>query len=127
MILSGTSVSDSVGSLAEVRDIISKRTMVLNTDTSMIPAIVWDSTTIFLMIPAPPGATSIAVSKSGTLKYTIRGYNGEVVQLTITEVAKWSAFADGYAKIRLRHADTSPKLGPCMAYANGGTLTITFS
>jgi hypothetical protein len=79
------------------------------------------------MIPVPPKATSVSVSKSGTLAYDIYDANGARVELTITEVSIWGSLVDGYAKVRLKHANTSPKVGPAVAYQKGGTLTVTFS
>lgn len=93
----------------------------------MIPALVWNSTTVYLMIPAPPNATSVSVSKSGTLTFNIRDANSATVGITVTEAVKWAGLDDGYAKIRLTHASTSPKVGPAVAYQNGGTLTVAFS
>ena len=94
----------------------------------MIPALVFDTTTIYLMIPAPPNATTVSASKSGTLVFAIKDANGTSIPITVTEVSTWGFLTDGYAKVRLKHADTSPKLGPAIAYQKtGGNLIVTFS
>lgn len=108
----------------ELMGALKTRTITLERDISMLPAIVWSNTDTFIMVPAPPLATSFSVTKSSSFKVLLKAQNKT---LTITQAKKWGGVTDGYAKIQLTYANTALTSATDIAYVADGTLTVTFS
>lgn len=102
--------------------------MTIANDRVMIPTLVWSSTVYFLLIPAPPNATSVSVSKNGTPVINLYAGLDNMIRTTVTEVEMWTNVEGGYAKVKVTHnGSSSLKPGPAIAYVIGsGTLTVTF-
>lgn len=108
----------------ELMDVLRDKTIIIGADVSMLPAAVWSNTDTFIMVPAPPLATSFSVSKTSTLRVMLKGQNKTV---SVTTAKKWGGVQDGYAKVQLTYATASLTQGPEIAYVLEGTLTIQFS
>ena len=112
------------GMYNELMGVLKDRTITIEKDISMLPAAVWSNTDTFIMIPAPPLATSFSVTKSSSFKVLLKGQNKT---LTVTTAKKWGGLTDGYAKIQLTYANTALTSGSEIAYVTEGSLTIQFS
>ncbi len=108
----------------EMLGALKNKTLTIDKDVSMTPGAVWSSTDAFMMVPAPPLATSFTVTKTGTLRIMFKGQNKTA---TITQAKKWGGLQDGYAKIQLTFATATVTQGPEILYCLDGTLTIQFS
>lgn len=108
----------------ELMGALKTRTITIDKDVSMLPAVVWNNTKTFIMVPAPPLATSFSITMSGTLRVVLYSQNKTV---TVTQAKKWGGVQDGYAKIQLTYPTASLTQGTETAYVLEGTLTVQFS
>lgn len=108
----------------ELMGALKDKTVIIDKDVSMTTGAVWSNTDAFMIIPAPPLATTFTATKTGTLRIMFKGQNKTV---TVTQAKKWGGLQDGYAKIQLTFATTTLTSGPDVFYCLDGTLTITFS
>lgn len=115
------------GAYDELIKALKERTFVLDESNSMVIGVGWNSTRTFLLIPAPPLATSVSVSKTDTLTFMLRDNSVHDTNVTVTGVGTWGKIKDGYAKVRIDHAASGIAAGVLMAYCLSGSLTVTFS
>lgn len=94
----------------------------------MIPALIWSNTVFYLLIPAPPNATSVSASMSGTLQFNLYTKLDNAITVTAAAVGTWGGVDGGYAKVKITHGgDSSLKPGPAVVYViDSGSLTVTF-